>query len=147
MKPFFQENYNELIDSPNGADIWWHSMPLPDGNRINGNHHDKDLQFKMWQAMQIDNDGGLAGKRVLDIGANDGFFSLAAIMAGAEEVTSMDMHWGGNLHYASELWQANPNIVAADFRVYDFQQQYDVIFFLGVIYHLEDVFSAVKWSH
>ena len=84
MNPFFQDHYNELVDSPNQSEIWWHSVPLPDGNRINGYQADKDLQFKMWQAMQIDNDSGLAGKRVLDIGANDGFFSLAALKAGAD---------------------------------------------------------------
>jgi len=51
-------------------------MPLPDGTRISGKHPDKDLQFKMWRPVQIANDGGLRGKSVLDIGANDGFFSL-----------------------------------------------------------------------
>ena len=34
--------------------------------------------------MQIVDKDGLAGKRVLDIGANDGFFTVAAIMAGAQ---------------------------------------------------------------
>ncbi len=122
-------------------------MPLPDGNRINGYHPDKDLQFKIWQAMQIANDGGLAGKRVLDIGANDGFFTLAALMAGAAEVTAIDVGWGTwpqNIQYASQAWHVTPKIVTGDFRVYDFQQRYDVIFFLGVLYHLEDVFGCMK---
>ena len=35
------------------------------------------------------------------------------------------------------------NIITADFRVYDFRQRYDVIFFLGVLYHLEDVFGCM----
>ena len=88
--PFFQDHFNRLVDSPNQSQLWWHSLPLPTGDRINGYHQDKDLQFKMWQAMQIPNKDGLAGKRVLDIGANDGFFTLAAIAAGAREVTSID---------------------------------------------------------
>jgi 2-polyprenyl-3-methyl-5-hydroxy-6-metoxy-1,4-benzoquinol methylase len=91
---FFQDRYAKLVDSPNQAEIWWHSIPLPDGNRINGYNPDKDFQFKMWRAMQIANKGGLAGKRVLDIGANDGFFTLAALMAGAQEVTAIDAEWG-----------------------------------------------------
>lgn len=145
--PFFQDGFAKLVDSPNQSEIWWHSVPLPDGDRINGHNPDKDLQFKMWRAMQIASDGGLAGKRVLDIGANDGFFTLAAIMAGAKEVTAMDMAWATwprNIQYASRAWNVAPTIITADFRTYDFQERYDVIFFLGVLYHLEDVFSCMR---
>jgi len=144
---FFQQDYDRLVDSPNHSEIWWHSMPLPDGNRINGYNPDKDFQLKMWRAMQIANNGGLAGKRVLDIGANDGFFTLAALMAGAQEVTAIDAEWGTwpqNIQYASQAWHVTPHILTGDFRVYDFQQRYDVIFFLGVLYHLEDVFSCMR---
>jgi tRNA (mo5U34)-methyltransferase len=147
VNPFFQDHFDKLVDSPNHSEIWWHSIPLPDGNRINGYSPDKDLQFKMWRAMQIANSGGLAGKRVLDIGANDGFFTLAAIMAGAQEVTAIDAVWASwpqNIQYASQIWHVTPKIITADFRVYDFQQRYDVIFFLGVLYHLEDVFSCMR---
>ncbi len=147
MHSFFQDRFGELVNSPNQSKIWWHSIPLPDGNRINGYHQDKDLQFKMWRAMKIADNGGLTGKRVLDIGANDGFFTLAALMAGAQEVTAIDMHWGTwpkNIQYASQVWRVTPKIITADFRIYDFQQRFDVIFFLGVLYHLEDVFSCIK---
>src|SRR5512147_913582 len=94
MQSFFQDHYTRLVDSPNQAEIWWHSLPLPDGSRINGYNPDKDFQFKMWRAMQIPNRGGLQGKRVLDIGANDGFFTIAALKAGAAEATAIDMDWG-----------------------------------------------------
>jgi 2-polyprenyl-3-methyl-5-hydroxy-6-metoxy-1,4-benzoquinol methylase len=147
MKPFFQDHYEKLVDSPNQTEIWWHSLPLPDGNRINGYNPDKDWQFKMWRAMQIADNGGLAGKRVLDIGANDGFFTVAALMAGAQEATAIDVGWGTwpqNIQYASQVWQVTPKIVTADFRGYDFQERYDVIFILGVLYHLEDVFSCMR---
>ncbi len=146
VSPFFQKQYKQLVDSPNGAEIWWHSLPLPDGNRINGHNPDKDWHFKMWRAMQISDNGGLTGRRVLDIGANDGFFTVAALKAGAADVTAVDMDWGTypqNLQYASQIWQVTPRIIKADFRTYDFQQRYDVIFFLGVLYHLEDVFGCM----
>ena len=146
-KPFFQDHYDGLVESPNQSEIWWHSMPLPDGRRINGAHPDKDVQFKMWRAMGIADVGGLSGKQVLDIGANDGFFSVAALMAGAEEVTAVDAGWGTwphNIQYACQEWNVDPVIITADFRSYDFQRKYDVIFFLGVLYHLEDVFGCMK---
>jgi len=144
---FFQSTFAELVESPNGSRIWWHSMPLPDGLRISGHHDDKDLQLKMWRALQIANNDGLAGKSVLDIGANDGFFTLAALMAGAETVTALDATWEtwpANIRYASDIWGVEPEIVTADFRTYPFSRAYDVIFFLGVLYHLEDVFGCLK---
>ena len=144
---FFQSGFNQLLDCPNGSAMWWHSMPLPDGNRINGANQDKDLQFDMWQAMKIPCHQGLAGKRVLDIGANDGFFSLAACKAGALEVTSIDMDWGTwplNINHACQIWDESPRIITADFRSHDFTERFDVILFLGVLYHLEDVFGCMK---
>jgi hypothetical protein len=119
-------------------------MPLPNGDRIKGSAPDKDLQFKMWRAMQIED---LSGKCVLDIGANDGFFALAAVMAGAAEVTAIDKDWctwPANIRYASEIWSFKPKIVTGDFRAFEFGRRFDVVFFLGVLYHLEDIFGAMK---
>jgi hypothetical protein len=148
MSPYFQTRYNTLVDSPNGRTPWWHSLPLPDGNRISGANPDKDLQFKMWEALQIPSAGGLAGKRVLDIGAADGFFTLAAHMAGAKQVTAIGTEdwvtWPHNINYSCEVWGGRPEIITADFRTYNFKCKYDVIFFFGVLYHLEDVFGCMK---
>lgn len=146
MHSFFQTSYERLVESPNGTRIWWHSMPLPDGSRISSNKPDKDLQFKMWDAMQLANDGGLSGKHVLDIGANDGFFSIAALMAGAASVTSIDSAWATwphNIEFASAAWGVCPEIITGDFRTYPFPRRYDTIFLLGVLYHLQDVFSCM----
>ncbi|GAC1474071.1 MAG: hypothetical protein NVSMB9_23770 [Isosphaeraceae bacterium] len=144
MNSFFQTRYSYLVNAPNQND-WWHSMPLPDGSRINGANADKDLQFKIWNALQIRN---LEGKSVLDIGANDGFYSLAALMSGARSVTAINSaDWASypaNLSYAAKLWGVRPEIVVDDFRTHDFRRKFDVIFFFGVLYHLEDVFGCVK---
>jgi len=146
LSNFFQRTYLQLIDSPNG-ERWWHSLPLPDGNRISGAHEDKALQLSMWDALLVPGSGGLSGKRVLDIGANDGFFSLAAIAAGASSVTSVDKDWDTwpkNIQYASRIWKAPLEIVTGDFRTIELHGSFDVIFFLGVLYHLEDVFGAIS---
>jgi SAM-dependent methyltransferase len=148
LSSFFLRQYTKLIASPNG-EYWWHSMPLPDGNRISGAHEDKNLQVRMWEALHISVSGGLQGKRVLDIGANDGFFSLAALAAGAGSVTSIDKDWATwprNISYASRVWQATPEIVTGDFRTTELGR-FDAILFLGVVYHLEDVFGAMRKLH
>ena len=116
MEPFFQKSYKALVESLNGSAVWWHSLPLPDGNRVNGNNPDKDLQLKMWRAMRIPDEQGLAGKKVLDIGANDGFFTVAATMAGASKVTAIDKDWSTrpvNIDYSCRTWRVDSEIVSA----------------------------------
>jgi tRNA (mo5U34)-methyltransferase len=149
LDTFIQRSYRKLIDSPNG-EHWWHSMPLPDGDRISGAHEDKDLQLRMWDALRIPGGRGLRGKRVLDVGANDGFFSLAALAAGASSVASIDKDWNTwprNISYASGVWQAPLEIITGDFRTIELDGRFDVILFLGVLYHLEDVFGAIRRLH
>jgi tRNA (mo5U34)-methyltransferase len=145
-EPFFQRSYKALVNSPNGSEIWWHSLPLPDGNRVNGDHPDKDLQLKMWGAMQIPEEDGLAGRAVLDVGANDGFFTVAAVMAGARQVTAIDKDWStwpANIGYSCRTWQVDPEIVSGDFLSHALGV-YDVVFLLGVLYHLENLPACMR---
>jgi 2-polyprenyl-3-methyl-5-hydroxy-6-metoxy-1,4-benzoquinol methylase len=68
-------------------------------------------------------------------------------MAGAREVTAIDNNWSTwpqNIHYAIQMWRVNPEIITGDFRTFHFQKRYDVIFLLGVLYHLEDVFTPMR---
>ena len=147
MGDFFQSDYRDLVASPNGRE-WWHNMPLPDGTRINGANRDKDYQFKVWEALQIARVGGLSGKSVLDIGANDGFYTLAALVAGARKATAINSEeWDSypdNIGFASKAWGLRPEIITGDFRSFPFPEKFDVIFFLGVLYHVEDVFGCMK---
>jgi len=147
MESFFQKSYGALVESPNGTPVWWHSLPLPDGNRVNGRNPDKDLQLKMWRAMQIPEAGGLRGKRVLDIGANDGFFTVAAALAGARRVTAIDKDWStwpANIGYSTRTWRVEPEILSGDFLSQPLGGPYDVIFLLGVLYHLENLPACMR---
>jgi len=147
MESFFQKSYGALVESPNGTPVWWHSLPLPDGNRVNGRNPDKDLQLKMWRAMQIPEAGGLRGKRVLDIGANDGFFTVAAALAGARHVTAVDKDWStwpANIGYSCRTWQVDAEILSGDFQTQPLGAPYDVIFLLGVLYHLENLPACMR---
>jgi 2-polyprenyl-3-methyl-5-hydroxy-6-metoxy-1,4-benzoquinol methylase len=144
---FFQSKLGNVVTSPNGRP-WWHHMPMPDGSRVRGANQDPDYQYKMWEALQIPPANGLAGKSILDIGANDGFFTLAALKAGAASATAVNSDdWSTyphNIQFASEAWGLKPEILTADFRSHDFGRAFDVILFLGVLYHLEDVFTCMK---
>jgi tRNA (mo5U34)-methyltransferase len=65
---------------------WWHSFELPDGRVIEGVADIAALKHRLSQFPIPEN---LAGKRVLDIGAWDGWFSFEMERRGAE-VTSVD---------------------------------------------------------
>jgi 2-polyprenyl-3-methyl-5-hydroxy-6-metoxy-1,4-benzoquinol methylase len=38
----------------------------------------------------------------------------------------------------------NETIITDDFRTHPFSEKFDVIFFVGVLYHLENVFDCIK---
>jgi SAM-dependent methyltransferase len=149
MRAFFKIGYDRLIHKPNGRD-WWQSVPLPDGNRIAGAHADVDVQLKLWDTLSL-HTCGLAGKRVLDIGANDGFYTIAALLAGAGKVTAIntgdEATFPENLLFAAQQWNVTPEVVVDDFQSHPFNGGYDVIFFLGVLYHLENIFAATRRLH
>lgn len=148
MHPFF-ESRNLPVSDRAPEEHWWHSAPLPDGTRVRSVQGDEsyqqDFQFDMCEAL-LPHLGSLHGKRVLDIGAADGFFSVAAAAAGAAFVDAIDLHypgWPKNLTFLSNAWSTPVRALTGDFRTHAFPLVYDVVFFLGVLYHVEDPFSAV----
>jgi tRNA (mo5U34)-methyltransferase len=146
MSTFFEPSYVNLVDSPNGRS-WFQSMPLPDGSRIAGAHRDRNVQLKLWETLSLI-EADVAGRTVLDIGANDGFFTVAALLAGAARVTAINTSdcrtYPDNLLFASKHWKVAPEIIVGDFESHSFNCPFDVIFFLGVLYHVENVFSCLR---
>src|SRR5262249_46452342 len=103
---------------------------------------------KLWQTLGLDGDENLRSARILDIGANDGYFTIATILAGAAQVTAINSHdWHNyphNLHFAAKQWQLSPEVLVDDFLTHPFSGCYDLILCLGVLYHLENVFLAMR---
>ena len=65
---------------------WYHSFELPDGSRFEG-HNTLEILNRRYARFPLP--GDLRGKRVLDVGAWDGWFSFEAERHGAE-VTAID---------------------------------------------------------
>lgn len=152
---FFDERYRALVGSPNG-NFWFMSMPLPNGDRISGASPDKNREQKLWRSCFPTGEHvrgeHVRGKRVLDVGANDGYFTIAACLAGAAHVTALNTEelahgtYPDNLAYAAGLWDVHPEVLVGDFVDLDASVlgHYHLILFFGVLYHLENVFAAFR---
>lgn len=156
---------------------WYHSIDLGEGIVTPGN----PLDAQMVATGLCD----VRGKKVLDIGAWDGFWSFLAERRGAASVAAMD-HYAWSVDFAarlkyweeceekgevpdyrldfSEFWRpedlpgragfdlahrvlrSSVEPVMADFMTVDPAEvgQFDVVLFLGVLYHLREPLSALE---
>ncbi len=145
----FLAHHLDPTESPNGR-FWFQSMSFPDGTRVLGANPDAAREPKLWEACFGTGRHTLSGKTVLDVGANDGYFSLASLVCGADAVTAVntpDLAHGtfpANLQYAARQWKLTPQIVAADFLQLPTNVRYDVILFFGVLNHLDNVTAGMR---
>jgi tRNA (mo5U34)-methyltransferase len=78
----------------------------------------------------------LRGRRVLDIGCNDGYMSLQCARLGAD-VTAIDGIYRDSLKYVREHAETKFRFYCIDFLSPSFLElgRFDVILYLGVLYH------------
>jgi tRNA (mo5U34)-methyltransferase len=92
----------------------------------------------------------LRGKRVLDIGCNGGFYSLEMKMRGAERVLGIDIdeRYLRQARFAAEV--SGLEIEFARMAVWDVAslgERFDVVIFMGVLYHLRHPLLALDLIH
>ncbi|CAA9267475.1 MAG: Methyltransferase type 11 [uncultured Chloroflexi bacterium] len=135
---------------------WFHNLRLPvDGAA--GEHAETapdhplgDFPSVFWSAFGQAVPDDLTGKSVLDIGCNGGFYSFEMQRRGAARVLGID-HDPVYLRQA-EFARERLGLSARDveFRrlgVYDVDQlaeQFDLVFFMGVLYHLRHPLYALE---
>jgi tRNA (mo5U34)-methyltransferase len=123
---------------------WWHSFELPDGSFIEGRCNLIGLQQRLAN-FPIPDD--LTGKRVLDIGAWDGWYSFELAKRGAD-VLAIDC-WDNPRFY--EMRRRLGLESRVDYQVLDVYDlapelvgRFDVVMFLGVLYHLKHPLLALE---
>src|SRR5205823_8623954 len=88
----------------------------------------------------------LHGKSVLDIGCNAGFYSIEMKRRGADRVLGID---SDEAYLSQARFAADVNELEIEFRqlsVYDVAQlgeKFDVVLFMGVLYHLRHPLLAL----
>jgi tRNA (mo5U34)-methyltransferase len=124
--------------------LWHHQIDLGGGIVTPG----RDKSARKLAALELP---PLAGKSVLDVGAWDGYFSFAAERLGAERVVALDSVVWHNLskepfELARKCLQSNVEDV--ELEVLDISPDtvgmFDVVLFLGVLYHMRDPMAALE---
>lgn len=114
---------------------WWHSFELPNRSTIQGACSLEGLKRRL-ALFPIPAD--LHGKRVLDIGAWDGWFSFEMEKRGAE-VVAIDT-WR-NPKFLEIRERLSSRVEYNNLDVYELDPRkigtFDIVLFLGVLYHLK----------
>lgn len=120
---------------------WFHNIHLPDGRQTAPGHRFGDFPTFKWQKVQRAIPSDLGGWTVLDIGCNAGFYALELAKRGAR-VTALDVE---PLYLEQARWVVRQHdmqdrIEVREGHVYELlrnEQQYDLVWFTGVFYHLK----------
>lgn len=119
---------------------WFHNIHLPDGTQTAPDHFLGDFPAFKWEQIAPAIPGDLSGKTVLDVGCNAGFYTIELAKRGAH-VTAIDLdpHYLKQAEWAVAQHGLQENVVLKQQQVYDLgreEKEYDIIWFMGVFYHL-----------
>ena len=121
---------------------WYHSIELPDGGVIEGHQSVEQLRRRL-RMFPIPED--LTGKRVLDIGAWDGWFSFEMERRGAD-VMALDSAKNTRLLEARQLLGSRIECRIGDICRTTAKDlgTFDIVLFLGVLYHVKHPVLALE---
>jgi tRNA (mo5U34)-methyltransferase len=121
---------------------WYHSIELPGGEVIQGL---QSIELLKTRLSQFPVPADLRGKRVLDIGAWDGWFSFEMERRGAQ-VVALDATRNPKLLLARDLLNSKIEYVNADISRISAKElgHFDIVLFLGVLYHLKHPLLALE---
>ncbi len=121
---------------------WYHSIELPGGEVIQGL---QSIELLKTRLAQFPVPADLRGKRVLDIGAWDGWFSFEMERRGAE-VVALDVTRNPKLLLARDLLGSKIEYVNADISRISAKElgHFDIVLFMGVLYHLKHPLLALE---
>jgi tRNA (mo5U34)-methyltransferase len=137
-----EKRRSEDFSAELAATNWYHSFELPGGRAIDGFLKLDELKER-WAEFPLP--ASLRGKRLLDIGSWDGWFTYEAERRGAE-VTAVDNVEQENFHYLHrELASRAEYRVAEVYELADLNLgRFDYTLFLGVLYHLRHPLRALE---
>jgi tRNA (mo5U34)-methyltransferase len=128
---------------------WFHNIDLR-GHHTAPHHFLGDYPAVKWRRFADALPADLRGCTVLDIGCNGGFYSIEMKRRGADRVVGID--WDER-YLKQARFAADVSAVDVEFRrlsVYDVAalgERFDVVLFMGVLYHLRHPMLALDLLH
>jgi tRNA (mo5U34)-methyltransferase len=127
---------------------WFHNLHLPSGEQTAPEHPLGDFPSFKWQQIAPHLPADLSGWRAIDIGCNAGFYSFELARRGAT-ITAIDIdaHYLQQARWAAEQFDLISRITFKQMQVYDLarsEERYDLVWFMGVFYHLRYPFLALN---
>src|SRR5690606_15355847 len=119
---------------------WFHNLHLPDGSQTAPDHDLGDFPRYKWEQIHPALPQDLHGWQVLDIGCNAGFYSIELAKRGAQ-VTAIDLdpHYLRQARWATSVYGLEQQIEFHQVPIYQlahWDRKFDLIWFMGVLYHL-----------
>lgn len=128
---------------------WFHNLSI-DGVVTAPEHYLGDYPAVKWRRFAHAIPEDLSGKTVLDVGCNAGFYSLEMKRRGAERVVAIDSdeRFLSQARFVAEV--SGVDIEFHKLSVYDvgaLGERFDIVLFLGVLYHLRHPLLALDLIH
>jgi tRNA (mo5U34)-methyltransferase len=140
---------NDIRKQVEALGPWFHNLDL-NGVCTAPQHYLGDYPTVKWQRFAEAIPADLGGRSVLDIGCNAGFYALEMKRRGAVRVLGLD---ASEDYLAQARFAAQVNGLEIEFRqmsVYDvasLSERFDVVIFMGVLYHLRHPLLALDLIH
>jgi tRNA (mo5U34)-methyltransferase len=147
------DNKEDILKRIKSIPFWYHKIDLPYGIVTPGWAPINPAAYRIPDILD--------GKRVLDIGAWDGYWTFQALQRGAKEVVAIDdfSDYLGNLNQSdrrawesfdvcrSALGYSNDVCNRIEMSIYDISEAnlglFDTVFFFGTLYHLRHPLLAL----
>jgi len=151
MSPTIEELRGRIVE----LGPWYQNIELADGawtKDLDGTSDifaGEDIPGPLWRLIERDLPPDLSGHRVLDIGCNAGYMSFAAKRMGADHVLGIDSNLGATRSFVDQAEFCRSVLeLDVEFREQSFfdleaPEQFTLVLFCGVLYHLEDYATAL----
>ena len=128
---------------------WFHNIDLR-GVKTAPHHFLGDYPAIKWRRFEGALPADLRGRTVLDIGCNAGFYAIEMKRRGAARVVAIDSapDYLAQARFAAEV--SGVELELCELSVYDvgtLGERFDLVLFLGVLYHLRHPLLALDLIH
>jgi tRNA (mo5U34)-methyltransferase len=128
---------------------WFQNIDL-NGVPTAPHHFLGDYPSEKWRRFQHAIPSDLRGRTVLDVGCNAGFYSIEMKLRGADRVVAIDNDPGylAQAEFTAHVRNVEIELRCLDvYRIADLQEKFDLVLFMGVLYHLRYPLLALDLLH